>query len=117
MIKILFLFLFLGCSISGFSQYGRLEPLRPNDTTRYVLRTPQETLIKLAQDPDKGIRTVSTKIIAVEKQLNNFRYAYTSNRLPTPDMRSFINTVKYLDSKGINVNYYMEEMFIYFPKR
>jgi|GEM_PF-1107092 len=115
--KTFFLLIFLGISFSGFAQYGRLEPLRESgDTTFMVLRTPKETLKKLAESPDKNIRKLGSQIESVERQLERLRSLYLTNHTQSVEMRLFINNVKSLEAKGVNANYYVQEMLLYNPK-
>jgi hypothetical protein len=113
---ILFLLLFFSISFSGFAQYGKLEPLKEGDSTFVVLRTPKETLKKFSESPDKNERKLGLQIESVERQLETLRSIYLSNRIQSPDMQIFINNIKSLESKGVNVNYYVQEMLIYSPK-
>ncbi|MBC8054655.1 MAG: hypothetical protein H7Y13_16470 [Sphingobacteriaceae bacterium] len=111
--KLFFLFIFLSISFSGFAQYGKLEPLQEGDTSNYVLRTPKETLKKFSQSTDKEVKKMGSQIESVERHLNLWRAAYTSNRLPSRDMSYFINTLKSLESKGVNVSSYIQEALLY----
>ena len=114
--RIFFLLLFFAISFSGFAQYGKLEPLKEGDSTHVVLRTPKETLKKFSESPDKNERKLGAQIESIERQLERLRSIYLSNRIQSPDMRIFINNIKSLESKGVNVNYYVQEMLIYSPK-
>ena len=111
--RIFFLFLFLFISYSGFSQYGRLEPLQEGDTTNFVLRTPKETLKKFEASPDKETRKLGAQIENIERHLDRWRAAYTSNRLPNRDMPYFLSTLRSLESKGVDVSNYIREALIY----
>lgn len=110
---ILFLLLFFSISFSGFAQYGKLEPLKDGDSTHVVLRTPKETLKKFSESTDKNERKLGSQIESVEKQLERLRSIYLSNRIQSTDIQMFINNIKSLESKGVNVNYYVQEMLIY----
>lgn len=115
--KIFFLLLFFCISFSGFAQYGRLEPLRDGrDTTFMVLRTPKDTLKKLAESPDKNTRKLGSRIESVERQLERLRSLYLTNHRQSPDMRTFIANIKSLEANGVNANYYVQEMLIYTSK-
>ena len=111
--RILFLVFFLCVSYSGFAQYGRLEPLQEGDTTFLVLRTPEETLKKLAESNDKDIRKTGTQIESIERNLDYWRAAYLSNRMPSRNMAYFINTLKSLERKGVDVSNYVQEALFY----
>ncbi|MFD2163256.1 hypothetical protein ACFSJU_12695 [Paradesertivirga mongoliensis] len=111
--KIFFLLLLSGLSITSFAQYGRLEPLRQGDSTHLVLRTPQETLEKLAASPDKEIRKTGSQIETVERQLELWRSIYLTGRMPSRDLSYFVKILQSLAKKGIGVNYYTREAMIY----
>ncbi len=115
--RVFFLLLFFSISYSGFAQYGKLEPLKEGDTTYVVLRTPKETLKKLSESPDKNERKLGSQIESIEGQLERLRSIHLSNRTLSPDLRMFINNIKSLESKGVNVNYYIQEMLIYSPRQ
>lgn len=116
--KTAFFLLLLFCiSFSGYAQYGKLEPLKEGDSTFVVLRTPKETLKKLADSPNKDDRKLGSQIENIESQLERLRSVYLSNRILSPDIRMFINNIKSLESKGVNVNYYVQEMLIYTPRQ
>ena len=111
--RILFLAFFLCVSFSGFAQYGRLEPIQEGDTTFFVLRTPKETLKKFAESDDKNIRKIGAQIETIERNLNFWRASYFLNRMPSRDMTYFINTLKSLERKGVNVSNYVQEALFY----
>ncbi|WP_207426126.1 hypothetical protein [Pedobacter sp. SYSU D00535] len=107
---------FLFLSVASFAQYGRLQRLSTSDTT-LVLRTPEETISKLKEQGDKKTRRVGNCIESVERQLDFVRSGFTTNQLPTMNVQSFLNCIKYLEANGIDVNYYVQEYFYYFPQR
>lgn len=111
--KIFFLLLLSGFSITSFAQYGRLEPLRQGDSTHLVLRTPPETLEKLAASPDKEIRKTGSQIETVERQLELWRSIYLTGRMPSRDLSYFVKILQSLAKKGIGINYYTREAMIY----
>lgn len=111
--KIFFLIFLSGISLSGFAQYGRLELLRPGDSTHMVLRTPKETLEKLAAHPDKEVRKTASQIETVERQLELWRSIYLTGRMPSRDLSYFVKILQSLAKKGIGINYYSREAMVY----
>ena len=105
MITRLLLFLaFMGLSLSGYSQYGRLEPLKEGDTTYMVMRTPKETLKKFAESNDKKIRRMGDQIETIERNLDLWRADFILNRTSNPNMMFFIKTLKSLEEQGVVTN-------------
>lgn len=100
----------------ALAQYGRLEPIRPGDSV-FVMRTPVETIKKLATSTDKNIKKKALTIQRTEKNLEFMRNGYLLNRLPTPNISSFLNDVRFLQSNGVDPNYYVQEFFLYYPRQ
>lgn len=115
--KLLLCLIFLSIATTGLAQYGRLEPLRPNDSTYLVLRTPPETLVELSKSENKQLRNTGVKIQSVEKQLQLMRSYYLMNQVLSPDMNMFLKNIESLNSNGVNVNYYVQEMLLYSRQR
>lgn len=114
MITRLLLFLaFMGLSLSGYSQYGRLEPLKEGDTTYMVMRTPKETLKKFAESNDKKIRRMGDQIETIERNLDLWRADFILNRTSNPNMMFFIKTLKSLEEQGVVTNNYVQEALLY----
>ncbi|WP_207420409.1 hypothetical protein [Desertivirga brevis] len=109
-----FLLFFVNCA---FAQYGKLEPLDPNKESIFVLRTPKPTLEKLQDTTDKVSRRKAEFIENIEYQLESARQGFLAMKLPTINLQSFLNRIKYLESHGVDVNYYVQEYFYYFPNR
>lgn len=107
--------IFFGNSV--FAQYGKLEPLDPNKETIFVLRTPQPTLKKLQDTTDKVSRRKAEFIENIEYQLESARQGFLAMKLPTVNVQSFLNGIKYLENNGVDVNYYVQEYFYYYPNR
>jgi len=114
--QLIFFLLFSGISLAGFAQYGRLEPIAENDTSYYVLRTPKETIKKLSENQDKKLRKAAEQIEIIERELDINRSGYLNKRLLSTDLNMFIRYIESLNSKGVNVNYYIQEMLLYHPK-
>ena len=114
MITRLLLFLaFMGLSLSGYSQYGRLEPLKEGDTTYMVMRTPKETLKKFDESNDKKIRRMGDQIETIERNLDLWRADFILNRTSNPNMMFFIKTLKSLEEQGVVTNNYVQEALLY----
>jgi len=112
---LLFLFLFIG--FGAFAQYGKLEKLSPNNESIYVLRTPDDVINKLQDTTDKVSKRKAQYITNVEQQLESARQGFLSLRLPAIDVQSFLSSIKYLESKGVDISYYVQEYFYYYPNR
>jgi len=115
-IIVLTFFLFFG--LGAFAQYGKLEPLdNTNNKNFYVLRTSPDSINKLIKSTDKVQRAKGQYIDVIENQLERARQGYLSLRLPTIDVQVILKAIKYLEDKGVDVNYYIEEYFFYYPRR
>ena len=116
--KFFFVLLLFSLSLSGscFAQYGRLEPMEPGHSL-WVLRTPAATTDSLRKTGDKMSKKTALCIELVERQLNLVRNGFSLNRIPTMNIQSFISEIKFLESRGVDVSYYLTEYFFYFPKK
>jgi hypothetical protein len=115
--KLLFIFLFSAVSFSGYSQYGRLEPVASGDTSLMVLRTPVETIKRLTSSTNKKERKVGTSIESLERQLDLLRGEYNLGRSNTSNMPFIVNAIKSLDAWGVEVSNYVQEALFYSKQR
>ena len=110
----IFFFLYQGV----FAQYGRLEPLDPNNINETsVLRTHQDTIKRLLKSADKIEKKKGAFIERLEKDLDLARYSYLAKRISYIDVNFFLKAVDFLEKNGVAANYYVEEYFVYFPKK
>ncbi|WP_207533004.1 hypothetical protein [Desertivirga arenae] len=115
--QVVLLSIFLFFVTGAFAQYGKLEPLDASKETIFVLRTPESTLKRLQDTTDKVSRRKAEFIENTEHQLEIARQGFLAMKLPTINVQSFLNAIKYLENHGVDVNYYVQEYFYYYPNR